>query len=58
MGVSKYNNKPVSSNAAVDIFFSEPRILLLMTIGNSPLLGQSASRLNFYDNSRHNLLAE
>jgi hypothetical protein len=27
-----------------------------MTIADSPLLGQSASGLNFYDNIRHNLL--
>ncbi len=49
--VSKYKNKPVSSNAAGEIFFPEPRIFLLMTIHDSPLLGHSASGLNFYDDS-------
>jgi hypothetical protein len=31
--------------------FSEPRIFLLITIADSPLLGQSASGINFYDDS-------
>ncbi len=53
--VSKYKNTPVSSYAAVDRTFSEPRIFLLMTIAiaDSPLVGQSASGLNFYDDSGH-----
>jgi hypothetical protein len=54
--VSKYKNKPVSSNAAVEIFFSGSRIFLLMTLADSPLLGESASGLNFYgDSGRHPL---
>ncbi len=56
--VSKYKNKPVSSNDTVEIFFSEPRIFLLMTIADSPLLGQSASGLNFYDDSGRRPLAD
>jgi hypothetical protein len=28
-GVSKFKNTPVSSNAAVEIFFSEPRIFFV-----------------------------
>jgi hypothetical protein len=47
--VSKYKNTPLSSNAAVERMFSEPRFFLLMTIADSPLLGQSASGQNFYD---------
>ncbi len=37
----------LSSNAAVERIFSEP--FLLMTIADSPLLGHSASGLNFWD---------
>ncbi len=47
--MSKYKNTPVSSNAVVEIFFSEPRIFLLTPIAESPILCQSASGLNFYD---------
>ncbi len=47
--VSKYKNMPLSSSSAVERFFSEPRIFLLMRIADSTLLGQSASGLNFYD---------
>ncbi len=39
-------------------FFSEPRIFLLMTIPDSPLLGQTASGLNFYDDSGRSPLAD
>ncbi len=58
--VSKFKNTPVSSSAAaVERFFSEPRIFLLMTIaGDSPLPGQSASGLNFYDDSGRSPLAD
>jgi hypothetical protein len=38
--------------------FSEPRIFLLTTIVNSLVLGQSASGLNFNDNSRCSPLAD
>jgi hypothetical protein len=31
--------------------FSEPQIFLLMMVADSSLLGQSASGLNFYDDS-------
>ncbi len=55
--VSKSKNTPVSPSAAVQRFFSEPRILLLMTIEDSPLLGQSASGLNFYDHSERSPIA-
>ncbi len=44
--------------AAVERFFSEPRIFVLMTIADSPLLGQSASRLNYYDDSGRSPLAD
>ena len=33
-------------------------IILLMTIADCPLMGQSASGLNFYDDSRRNPLAD
>jgi hypothetical protein len=56
--VSKYKNKPLSSSAAVEISFSEPSLFLLMTISDSPLLGQFASGLNFYDDSGRRLLAD
>ena len=56
--VSKYKNTPVSSSAAVERYFSEPRIFLLMTIADSPLLGQSASGMNFNDDSGRRPLAD
>ena len=48
----------VSSNAAVNIFFSEPRIFFLMMIADSPRLGQSASEQNFSDDSGCHPLAD
>ncbi len=53
--VSKYKNTPVSSTAAVERFFQSPPFFLLMTTDDSPLLGQSVSELNFYDDGRHSL---
>jgi hypothetical protein len=49
--VSKYKNTPVSSGAAVEKFFQSQEFFLLITIADSPLLGQSTSRLNFCDDS-------
>ncbi len=46
--LSKYKNTPVSSSAALERFFLDPRIFLLMMIADSPLLGESASRMNLY----------
>jgi hypothetical protein len=56
--VSKLKNDPVSSKAVVKIFFSGPRICLLMTIAGPLLMGQSASGLNFYDDSGRRPLAD
>jgi hypothetical protein len=39
-------------------FFQSQEFLLLMTIADSPLLGQSASGLNFYDNRGRSPLAD
>jgi hypothetical protein len=47
--VSKYKNTPVSSNAAVERIFSEPRIFFVDDDSAlSPLLGQSASGLKAF----------
>jgi hypothetical protein len=54
-GRSKYKNTPVSSSAAVERFSSEPGIFF---VDDSPLLGQSASGLNFYDDSGRSPLAD
>jgi hypothetical protein len=56
--VSKYKNTPIPSSAAVERFFSEPRIFLLMTIADSLLLGKSDSRLNFYQDCGPSPLAD
>ncbi len=56
--VSKYKNTLASSSAAVERFFQSQEFLLLMTIADSPLLGQSASRLNFNDDSGRSPLAD
>jgi hypothetical protein len=39
-------------------FFQSQELLLLMSIADSPLLGQSASGLNFYDDRGHSPLAD
>ncbi len=52
--VSKYKNTPVLSSASVERFFHSQEFLLLMTIADSPLLGQYASGLNFYDDPLEN----
>jgi hypothetical protein len=46
--VSKYKNTPVSSSAAVERFFQSQEFFWLMTIADSLLLGQSASRLKAF----------
>ncbi len=46
--MSKYKNTLVSSRTEVERFFLS-KDFLLMTKADSPLLGQSASGLNFYD---------
>jgi hypothetical protein len=46
-GGGKVKNTPVSSNAAVEIFFSEPRMFFVDDDSDSPLLGQSAANLIF-----------
>jgi hypothetical protein len=56
--VSKYKNTPIPSSAAVERFFSEPRIFMLMTIADSLQLGKSASRLTFYHDSGPSPLAD
>jgi hypothetical protein len=56
--VSKYKNTPVPSSAAVERFISEPRIFFVDDHSDSPLLGQSASLLNFYDDSGRSPFAD
>ncbi len=41
--VSKYKNTSVSSSAAEERFFQNQKFSLLMTIADSPLMGQSAA---------------
>jgi hypothetical protein len=55
--VSKYKNTSVSSSATGERFFQNQEFFLLMTIADSPIMGQSASKLNFYDDSRGSRLA-
>ncbi len=45
-------------NAAVEIFFQSQEFFFLMMIADSPLLGQSASRLHFYDDSGRHPVAD
>jgi hypothetical protein len=47
--VSKYKITPVPSSSALERFFPSQEFLLLMTIVDSPLYGQSPIGLNFYD---------
>jgi hypothetical protein len=48
----------VSPSAAVERIFQSQEFLLLMTIADSPLLGQSDSGLNFDEESEHSPLAD
>jgi hypothetical protein len=57
-GVSKYKKHQCYPMLQCREFFQTQEFLLLMTIADSPLLGQSANGLNFCDDSRRSPLAD